>query len=95
MTKNTGSFLLGLGIGLAIGILFAPDKGKNTREKLVFQLQNAFEKLKEYVNKLKNEEELLANEGKHLAREVVRETKEKAEGLLMDIEELMEKVKNQ
>lgn len=95
MTKNTGSFLLGLGIGLAIGILFAPDKGKNTREKLIFQLQNAFEKLKEYINKLKNEEEVLANEGKHLAREVVRETKEKAEGLLMDIEELMEKVKNQ
>jgi gas vesicle protein len=95
MTKNTGSFLVGLGIGLAIGILFAPDKGKNTREKLIFQLQNAFEKLKDYVNKLKNEEESLANEGKHLAREVVKETKEKAEGLLMDIEELMEKVKNQ
>ncbi|MCS7028599.1 MAG: YtxH domain-containing protein [Bacteroidia bacterium] len=95
MTKNTGSFLLGLGIGLAIGILFAPDKGKNTREKLIFQLQNAFERLKEYINKLKSEEEQLANEGKHLARELVRETKEKAEGLLMDIEELMEKVKNQ
>lgn len=95
MSKNTTAFLAGLGIGVAIGILFAPDKGKNTREKLMYQLQNNFERLKEYIGKLRKQEESLANEGKTLAREVVKETKEKAESLLMDIEELMEKVKNQ
>lgn len=45
------SFLGGLATGLAIGILYAPDSGKNTREKLKIKLDDYWVELKEILKK--------------------------------------------
>lgn len=65
MNKQASNFLIGLlsgaAIGAALGILFAPDKGANTRKKigdkaksLKHDLEEKFEDLKDYVNESVN-----------------------------------------
>ncbi|MCZ2357404.1 MAG: YtxH domain-containing protein [Bacteroidia bacterium] len=51
------SFLGGLVTGLAIGMLYAPDSGKNTRDKLKLKLEAYWTELKEMVKK--KQEDLL------------------------------------
>ena len=61
MSNSTGSFIIGLlsgaAIGAAIGILYAPDKGDVTRDRLGKKandlkedLDDRFDDLKDYVN---------------------------------------------
>ena len=45
-------FAAGTAIGVGLGILFAPDKGKNTREKIKDSVSDKAEKLKEQLEKL-------------------------------------------
>ena len=47
ISKVVGSLAAGAAVGLAAGILLAPDKGKKTREKLLGEA-------KDLTNKLKN-----------------------------------------
>ena len=53
---KTGNILLGLAagaaIGVGLGILFAPDKGKVTREKIKDSVSDKAEKLKEQLDRL-------------------------------------------
>ena len=46
MSKKIGKLLAGIGIGVGLGILFAPEKGKDTREKLKKKLNEMYDKLK-------------------------------------------------
>jgi gas vesicle protein len=50
--KNSAflAFLAGAAVGATLGILYAPDKGKNTRDKLSFQLEKYRERLKAYID---------------------------------------------
>jgi gas vesicle protein len=44
--KGLGKFVLGLGIGAGLGILFAPKKGSETRKDLKIKIDELMEKLK-------------------------------------------------
>ena len=89
-----GKFIGGLAVGAGLGLLFAPDKGENTRKLLAKKLDEVVKKVKELdVEEVKDEvlykvEELqaeLANLDKEKVKEAAlkkaQDIKEKAEDL--------------
>lgn len=57
--------LAGAAVGAVLGVLFAPDKGSNTRKKITRKGEDMVEDLKAKAN-------LLAEEANHLARQANR-----------------------
>ena len=70
-----GWFLAGLGIGAAIGaaigVLYAPKAGKETREDLLNSAREAKEKAAEYVEQGRQKAADLVEEGRRQARESI------------------------
>jgi gas vesicle protein len=94
MSKKGGNtllaFLVGAATGGILGILYAPDKGSNTREKLSFQLDKYRVMLQDLINDfVSGRETPLTSEAKSQGQKVVDEAKTKAEKLLEDVDELL------
>jgi len=97
MSKKSNTlmaFLAGAAAGAILGILYAPDKGSNTREKLSFRLDKYKKLLQAYVDDLtKGRETHLTTEAWSQGERVVSETKGKAQQLLDDVDELLEQIR--
>ncbi len=97
MSKHSNtiiSFLVGAATGAALGILFAPDKGKNTRDKLSFRLDKYREKLTQLSKDLIDGKPENSSEAKTEGEKVILEASDKAEQLLNDVEGLIEEIQN-
>jgi gas vesicle protein len=95
------SFLAGVATGAAIGILYAPEKGEITRDKLSYRLSKYREQLQKFINDLidRENEVIMGATGadssaKIEGQKVVSEARQKAEKLLEDVESLMSQIKS-
>lgn len=93
-TSHLIAFLAGAAAGVGFGILYAPDKGSNTRSKLSYQLDKYRSKLIEIIEQLSNEKNTALTTAKAEGHKVISETKNKAEKLLEDVDELINQIKN-
>lgn len=100
-SKSFIAFLAGVVAGSAIGVLFAPEKGEVTREKITSNLGDYRDQLKEFINTLIERGEEVAleyaggdNNAKAEGKKVVTEARKKAEKLLEDVEDLMGQIKS-
>ncbi len=74
MSKKT-NFLLGAGVGLGLGLLFAPKSGKETREDLKAAFEDLVEKAKEIdVEEVKNAIIVKTRELENTIKELDKET---------------------
>lgn len=97
MSKNSNTliaFLAGAAAGAVLGILYAPDKGSNTREKLSFRLDKYKKILQDFLDDLVTGKDTpLTTEAKSQGQKVVSEAKGKAERLLEDVDDLLEQIR--
>ncbi|WP_044175200.1 YtxH domain-containing protein [Flectobacillus major] len=92
-SKTFWAFMTGAAVGAALGILYAPDKGENTRSKLLFQLQKYRDQLQNLITDLIEGKEIPETMAKSEGKKVVNEAREKAERLLEDVENMMSQIK--
>ena len=93
-SDNLLSFLAGATAGAILGILYAPDKGTNTREKLAFRLEKYKKKLEELLEELvEGETEPILSNARSEGEKVIQDAKEKAEKLLEDVDDLIGQIK--
>ncbi len=95
MSKSSNSliaFVVGAGVGAAMGILFAPDTGANTRDRLSFKLSKYKKELEELIEDLVEGKETHLNEAKNEGKRVISEAKNKAENLLNDVNKLIDQI---
>ena len=92
-SSNLFAFVLGAAAGAIVGILYAPDTGANTRDKLSYQLDKYKKQLEKLLEDLINGKVEVSSMAKEEGQKVVNEAKEKAEQLLHDVDDLIGQIK--
>ena len=88
------AFITGAAVGAVLGILYAPEEGKSTRDKLSFHLDKLKTKLEESIQDLMNEKEKAINTAKEKGEEVTDDVISKAEKLMDEVNELTKQFKS-
>ncbi len=89
------AFLTGVATGAVLGIIYAPEEGKATRDKLSYRLSKYRDELQKLIEDLLEGKDFANSSAKVEGERVVSEAREKAERLLEDVDRLMEQIKSQ
>lgn len=95
VSRDLTFLLVGAAVGTAVGLLYAPDQGKVTRDRLSYRLSKYREQIEMMINDLMNASEQPANDSRNEGERVVNNAREKAEQLLADVDRLMAQIKQQ
>ena len=93
-SRTFWAFITGATVGGILGILYAPDSGENTRNKLFYQLQKYRNQLQGLIGDLIEGKEIPETMAKSEGKKVVNDAREKAERLLEDVEMMMSQIKS-
>ncbi len=95
VSRDLTFLLIGAATGTAIGLLYAPDRGKVTRDRLSYRLSKYREQIELMIDDLLHVDEQPANDSRNEGERVVNNAREKAEQLLADVDRLMAQIKQQ
>lgn len=89
------SFLSGATTGAILGILYAPDKGTETRDRLSYRLERFRSKLSELSEDLIAGKDAIPSVAKSEGQRVIQNARSKAEKLLGDVDQLINQINSQ
>jgi gas vesicle protein len=87
----TLGLLSGALVGSVIALLYAPDKGSNTRDVISYRLSNYVDELTHLIERL-SEEKHAISEAKRKGDEVVEDARQRAEDLIKEAEHLLDSI---
>ena len=91
-TSNLLAFVSGAAVGAAVGILFAPEKGRETRSWLSYRLERYRDTLSDLLEQLIAKEDNMPSTAKSEGQRVIQDAKNKAEKLLGDVDSLINEI---
>lgn len=93
MSKFSNGFTVGVFtgalVGAAVALLYAPNKGKDLRDKISYKLHSLLDDLNETLDRLQREEAIIAQSE---SERVVAEAQQKAEDLIREAEDLLKNI---
>lgn len=84
----TLGFLSGALVGSLVALLYAPDKGSNTRDVISYRLSTYMDDLNQLIEKLTREKENISD-AKKKGDMVVEDARQRAEDLIKEAEDLL------
>ena len=95
MSKKTTAmiaFLSGAAAGAAFGMLFAPERGRETRDRLSFRLDKYRDLLRDMTEELLTAKDNTPSAAQSEGQKVIKDAKDKAEKLLSDVDSLINQI---